>query len=380
VGAEFVLALVLAAPLLAGGFAAAAAAHDAADSQGRRVAAVRIELPQGVDPRVLVWSDAGLLVLELPAGARPPEDLESASGGLLRGARVIPLGEDRMRLEIPMALGALDHVEYTPREVTLFLDSRFDQAPSVDEAVDEYRLGPGDKLLLTVHNQPELTSHLTLTDEGLITAPLVGDVNAGGLTVRELATRLAGLLDRTYLVSPKVDVQVEVYRSQWAMVSGEVRTPGRVPLRGRTQLKEVLSEAGGFGEHAGEEILISRRVNGAPEPLTIRLDRQSFESGLENPVLRHGDIVTVKRAEFCYVHGEVKSAGRVAIEPGMTLLRAITIVGGLTEWANKKAVQVLRQGEQGPGRVYNLKAIQDGRAPDPPLSGGDIVVVRRRAL
>ena len=54
-----------------------------------------------------------------------------------------------------------------------------------------------------------------------------------------------------------------------------------------------------------------------------------FEAGLKNPVLEHGDIIDVPRAAYCYIHGEVRSPGRIPIERETTLLKAITLVGGL---------------------------------------------------
>ncbi len=360
------------------GLTVPAVAQVEADEAGS-TAAIEIGLPPGEDRRVVVADNGDRITIDLPASARYPQDFIAASAGFLTEARDAPAEQGRRRLVLGIVRGVLDRVEYRPDGVTLFLTSRLQLTGRAGD-VDEYRLGTGDKIRVAVHNQPDLTSSLLVQEGGTITAPLVGEVGAGGLTVRQLANRLAELLDRTYLVSPKVDVQVEEYRSQWAMVSGEVRTPGRVALRGGTNLKEVLGEAGGFTDDAGQKILISRRVNGGVEPSGIEIDRFHFESGAANPTLRHGDIVTVRRALFCYIQGEVKSPNRVAIEPGMTLLKAITIAGGLTEWANRKAIRVLREGEAGSAEFYNLKAIQSGKAPDPPLKGGEIIIVRRRSL
>ncbi len=200
------------------------------------------------------------------------------------------------------------------------------------------------------------------------------------MTPRQVAILLTEKLGHEFLVDPQVDVEVKEFRSQWVMVTGQAQRLGRITLRGGTRLKEVLSEAGGFAEDAGEKIIITRKDEG--ETLgyrTIDIDRRSFESGDQNPVLVHGDIITISRAEFAFVHGEVAAPGRVRIERGITLLKAIASMGGFTDWANKSNVQIL-QGEGAKPRVYNVKKIQAGKVADPELYGGEIIVVKRRFL
>ena len=189
-------------------------------------------------------------------------------------------------------------------------------------------------------------------------------------------------LGRSYLVNPQVDVDVEEFRSQWVMVTGQVQQLGRIMLRGGTRLKEVLSEAGGFTADAGEAITISRKTRGSDEYEyeVERIDRALFERGEIDPMLNHGDIVDVPRSHHAYIDGEVRKPSRIPIERGLTLMRAISMVGGLTEWANRKQVRILYPGEDGESRVvtYNLKRIQQGKAPDPELHGGETIIIERR--
>lgn len=348
------------------------------DLEGAKTAAeILITLPDGPEPRVSVSPGSNRVVLELPRGSVFPLDFGAASGGMVRDGVVTSLDAQRVRLELELAQGLLDRVDYRPDSLTLRFTSRFDaMRPRVS---GDYILGPDDKILLTVDNQPELTSHLTVTRDGTIAAPLIGDVDAAGLGPRQLALRVAELLGRNYLVDPKVEVVVEDFRSQWVMVSGEVRLPGRLALKGGTRLKEVLSEAGGLTSGAGEKITISRQVVGSEEYEILTIDRAAFERGESNPVLLGGDIIDVGEAEYCYLQGEVRSPGRISIERGMTLLRAVSLSGGVTEWADRKSVKVLYPADRQPReRVFNLRKIQNGKDEDPPLAGGEIIVVGRR--
>ncbi len=353
------------------------------DSRSR--AEIRISLPAGSTDNVSVKPGDSRVVLELPRGSVFPLDFAATSGGLLRGGEVAPLGADRVRLELELAQGFLEGFEFEAGVVLLRFRSRFaiDRIP--EESEGQYLLGPDDKIAIIIHNHPELTSRQTISRGGLITAPLVGDVRAGGLSPRQLAGRLSELLGRDYLVNPQVDVSIEEYRSQWVMVSGEVRLPGRVPLTGGTRLKEALSQAGGFSTEAGERITISHQ-GGVAGGEQNSIERQEFGRGLVNPILENGDIVEVSRVSYCFVNGEVRNPSRVRVERGMTLLRALTIVGGLTEWADRKSVTILPGPDanatnghpEAGGRIYNVKRIMSGKEADPQLREGEIVIVKRR--
>ena len=191
-------------------------------------------------------------------------DVAKETGGLVTGARVERRG-DRLAVELGLGLGTLVHVAYGPAEVVLVFRPIPDPVAAAEpldfgrETQEEYRLGPEDRIAITVHNQPDLSSKLTLSADGIVSIPLLGEVRAAGLGARQLAARLEAMLGERFLVDPRVDVQVEAFRSQWVVVAGEVDKPGRISLTGGTRLKEVLGEAGGFRTEAGEEIRISRR-------------------------------------------------------------------------------------------------------------------------
>jgi polysaccharide export outer membrane protein len=369
--------LVIGALLLAGA-GSQAQIPDSGDAI-KTSAEIRIEFPAGGGDGVTVVPGDSSVLIDLPRGSIFPLEFASSSNGLLRGGEVRPLGDDRLELKLDLALGLLDRIVYRANGMELLFASKFEVEGDMGDTDEQYLLGPDDKLLITVQNHPELTAHPTITAEGTINIPLLGDVKATGYTPSRFAKRLSELLGRSYLVDPQVDVEVEEYRSQWVMVMGEVRTPRRIPLRGGTRLKEVLAEAGGFGENSGEIITISRRLEASGEYTTLSVDRSQFESGSNNPVLRHGDIVDVGRSAWCYLQGEIRSPGRVRIERGMTLLRAIALSGGLTEWADRKQVKVLYP----PGHVpqellFNLKKIVAGKTADPKLEGGEVIVINRR--
>ena len=371
-----VLFLLAAAVTIAGPARAQGEATDEAAG-----AQLRIRFPPGVVAEVSVETGDHIITLLLPRGSQFPLDFAAASNGLVRRGQVTPMGDGQLKLDLELDQGELDRIDYRPDGVVLEIGRRTVALTEV-ASKNNYALGPDDIIQLTVHNQKELNAELTVTREGTIFAPLLGEIRVEGMTPRQVAILLTERLGRSYLVNPQVDVDVEEFRSQWVMVTGQVQRLGRIMLHGGTRLKEVLSEAGGFTEDAGEAITISRKTQGSEEYEyeVERIDRALFERGEIDPMLYHGDIVDVARSHYAYIDGEVRKPSRIPIERGLTLMRAISMVGGLTEWANRKQVRILYPGEGGESRVetYNLKRIQEGKDPDPELHGGETIIIERR--
>src|SRR6185295_15822557 len=174
------------------------------------------------------------------------------------------------------------------------------QAPAASPsppASDDYRVGPGDVLDVQVFGNDDLSRAATVQTDGSINLPLLGEVPVSGLTVAEAQHKVTALLARDYLVKPQVEVRVRDYQSQAVTVLGEVNTPGRKVLKGRTRLIDVLVESGGFTPRASGEVIVNRRdgtFEGGDTTLALRL------GGALNPLervnlevpLRNGDIVT----------------------------------------------------------------------------------------
>jgi polysaccharide export outer membrane protein len=91
-------------------------------------------------------------------------------------------------------------------------------------------------------------------------------------------------------------------------------------------------------------------------------------------------VITIAERQFFYVKGEVMRPNGYYLETGMTLLRAVSLAGGLSQFANRHEVEILRADATGKqGRiVISLKEIESGKRPDPRLKANDIINVPRR--
>jgi polysaccharide export outer membrane protein len=258
----------------------------------------------------------------------------------------------------------------------------------------DYRVGPGDVLEVEVYDDPDLSGLVTVQHGGEISFPLLGDVEVNGLTAREVRETLTLLLAKDYLVDPQVAVRVKEHRSQWITLVGEVVRPGKYFLQGSKTLLELLTEAGGFTPQASGEVLVSRRdvtetpaggENGGNEPVRIFLSQDQPQAqqkaGLSHQ-LHNGDIVTATSTQFFYVSGEVKSPGSYPITPGLTVLKAVSVAGGLTKFGSKGKVEILRKGGQSDTEriKVDLDDIEGGKKPDVPLEAEDIIKVGKRVF
>ncbi len=221
---------------------------------------------------------------------------------------------------------------------------------------EDYRIGPEDVLDIHVWGHDDLSKQVPVSQSGDFSFPLIGQVRASGRTVAEVQKEMIGRLADGYLVNPQVTVTVKEYKSQKVFVVGEVKNPGTFPLTGPSLVMEMLAKAGGPTEKAGTEVLVIRpkdpgRKGGplSPEEAgageVMQLDLRAIQAGdvSRNIAVQHGDTVFVPKGAYFYVFGEVKNPGQFKHEQGITVLKAITIAGGITDKAAARRTTVVRE-------------------------------------
>ena len=147
--------------------------------------------------------------------------------------------------------------------------STIPSTPEEEALPSDYRLGPGDQLRITVFNEEDLTGQFVVGSQGVVSYPLVGEINAAGLTVPEFAQNLQTAL-RTYVRNPNVNVEVANYRPFFIL--GEVQRPGTCPYSAGLTVLNAVATAGGFTYRANRNRVFVRHANEAVEhayPLTI---------------------------------------------------------------------------------------------------------------
>jgi polysaccharide biosynthesis/export protein len=156
---------------------------------------------------------------------------------------------------------------------------------------DAYRIGPEDMLQISVWKNEAMSRAVPVRPDGMISLPLLNDVQAGGLTALELREVLTRKLAE-YIPSPEVSVIVSDVRSFKVSVIGEVARAGRFELRTWTTVLDVLALAGGFTQFATRSRIVILRPEGKTMK-RIPFNYNKVAGEQENFYLRNGDIVLV---------------------------------------------------------------------------------------
>jgi polysaccharide export outer membrane protein len=162
-----------------------------------------------------------------------------------------------------------------------------------------FLLGPEDVLEVVVWRSPDLSRQVVVRPDGMISMPLIGDVQAAGQTSDQLATRIAKLLT-PYKESPNVSVSVKEVNSYAVFVLGEVAKPGKYQLKSYTTVLQMISMAGGFTPFASKNKLqIVRQTlngNGGWREERIAVPYSDLLKGRGDPeyyILKGGDTLVV---------------------------------------------------------------------------------------
>ncbi|MEL6827621.1 MAG: polysaccharide biosynthesis/export family protein [Pseudomonadota bacterium] len=160
-------------------------------------------------------------------------------------------------------------------------------APVVTAPVSEYRLGPQDQIRVTVFGQPELSGEFVVGSNGKVSLPLIGDVDATGLTVSEFQRRAETLLLDGYLNDPKVSAEVMNHRPYYIL--GEVNTPGQYQYANGLTVMNAIATAGGF-TYRGNTREVMIKSNDSLEERRVRLS--------PSLVIQPGDTIRVLERIF----------------------------------------------------------------------------------
>jgi polysaccharide export outer membrane protein len=266
------------------------------------------------------------------------------------------------------------------------------QTPTPSDATTErYRIGYQDSIEIQVYRHSDLNQRTAVNPNGTIRLFRLADpIVAVCKTERELADEIAAAYAKDYLRNPEVNVTVE-QKSQSVAVIGAVQKPGNFLINRRIHLLELLSYAGGpKTDEAGSRILVARtgstsncRTDGsttanAGDIVLMDFRIRDVQEGKQTLWMQPGDVVSVPGADQVFVYGNVNKQGAVVMKEPLTLTRAIVMAEGYKPASNLGSVRVLRQKLGSSERqefVYDLKAINRGKTPDPFLEPNDIVAL-----
>lgn len=223
-------------------------------------------------PRYAVMSDGAS-----PTATRAPTPLDPAKNG-----RVPPPPPSAAAPRTQSGTG------YKPPQYSVMqAPSPAAGAPAANTFRDVYRLGTGDKLRVTVYGEPDLSGTFEVDSSGVVRLPLIGQVQATGLTVHDFEQRVTAKLKGRYLLHPSVSAEVTGYRPFF--IIGEVNKPGQYSYVNGMNVVNAVALAGGYTYRADEDDVYVRRNGGTRE-----VERPANEKTKIYP----GDIIRVGERFF----------------------------------------------------------------------------------
>ncbi len=262
-------------------------------------------------------------------------------------------------------------------------------------------IGPDDTVTIMALNVDEISKAWRIGPSGELNLPLVGRINAAGMTADQLEKAIADRL-KEYVRDPEVTVFVSDFKSHPITVSGAVERPGILQLEKPTPLFAVLAQAGGVKD-PGSTVTLSRSLeygsipdsgaitstDGKYSVLELPIQDVLRGNGASANVEVHAfDTITVsqvKHPRLVFLSGEVNKPGAIELDTQDTvsLTKALALAGGLTHVAKPAHTVIEHINEKGleTSLAYvDITKVMKGKAKDLTLMEGDIVIVPSSSL
>ena len=269
---------------------------------------------------------------------------------------------------------------------------------NADQNSRPYLLGPGDLLEVIVYGPNDINKTFQVDGDGNLNLPFLEPLYVKCRSEKQVQKDITEAYKRL-INEPQISLRlVDRNSRQPATIFGAVRQSTKVPTVKTVLLTEVIAASGGFTEKAAGTIQIlhtepvmcpeagneveSLPLN--PSAIPYQVVRISdVQKGLTNPVIRSGDIVLVTEAEPVYVMGSVTAPGMIMLREGLTLSRALGMVGGPRKEAKLSEIRIYRQkpGSQSQDMVkVNYAAIKKNESPDIFLQPYDVIDVSETGI
>jgi polysaccharide export outer membrane protein len=251
-------------------------------------------------------------------------------------------------------------------------------APAAVEAApvlpnsQDYRLGAGDAIGVQVYQSPDLSIDARVSESGVISYPLVGSVQLGGLTIAEAEKKIADALRSGGFVKvPQVNIVLRQVRGNQVAVLGQVSRPGRFPLETfNTRVSDMLAAAGGTTATGDDVLIVTGQRDGKPFRKVIDIPALFLNQKSDDDiVLAGGDTLYVNKAPMFYIYGEAQRPGPYRIERGMTVMQALAQGGGPTVRGSQNRLKLHRRDASG-------KVVETTPSLTDPVRPEDVIYVR----
>lgn len=251
-------------------------------------------------------------------------------------------------------------------------------AQSTETRDKDFIVGTEDVIEVQVWDNKDLNQVVFVRPDGKTSLPLVGEIQAAGKTVQELQDYLAAVYSKT-VKGAAVTVIIRDIKSRPIYFVGGFGKPGTMQLTRDLTLLQAVALVGGVAAVAdAEKGFVLRKDKQIPINFTNLTQKGDLTQNIK---LEPGDTIVAPVADLVYLQGEVRAPGAIKYTQDLTLVRAITQAGGLTQMAAGGRVDILRGKGEKKERIRvdvdKMMRAGDGN-PDVLVKPDDIILVPQR--
>lgn len=250
---------------------------------------------------------------------------------------------------------------------------------------EEYLLGGGDDVIVSVSGRPELSGPHVIGPDGRITMPVIGTVDIGEKSRDDAAKAIDTALAKYYSGEMSSTVQVTKYGSNHILLLGAIEHPGVITFDQPPSLLEAVTRGGPVvnPDHTTQTARKCIIYRGDDKVMNVNLsDRFDSRRALNDIRLRRNDIVYVPEDQesLISVLGEVAHPGPVRLRGNSTLITLLSDAGGITEKAGNPLIQIVTPSTGKTQTIHFNDLLKPPAGSDIALHDGDIIFVPRSGL
>ena len=270
--------------------------------------------------------------------------------------------------------------DYRGRTITNLSDTVYNFNPTVtatEGSVDanDYFVGPGDKIFISIGGIEETTLNVTINQEGYLYIPKVGGIDLRKLSLKSAKEKISFNINK-FFKNVEIFISLTDFRKIKVNLLGDVKKPSSYILSGNSHLMDLLVSSSGLNSTSNyRNIKIIGREGDVKYYDLIKYLR--FGDKTSNPILNEGDIIVIDKVDrLVYISGLVKYPGAYEFKENESAKELIDIAGGLLSKARMDTIEIISFDSNGKHQVSNYFSFNELEKGRVILSKQDQIIVR----
>jgi polysaccharide biosynthesis/export protein len=240
---------------------------------------------------------------------------------------------------------------------------------------EEYIVGPGDKLFISITGMVEISLNLIINQEGFLYVPKIGGIDLRRTTLKSAKEKITAAINR-YYKNVELFISLTDFRKIKVNLLGDVKKPASYILPGNARLMDLIAISSGLNTTSNyRNIKIIGKEDSSNVYDLIKFLR--FGDRSSNPMLNEGDLVIIDKVDrLVYINGLVKYSGSYEFKENEPAFDLIKLAGGLTNKAKQDSIEIISFDSEGNNQVSRYYSFDELRNGNIILKKQDHIVVR----